>query len=173
MYFQKMEYQYVAISNHPDDVISLSTGEQAEIHAFAHYKGTLRRGLNTSPSGVQKDTESITEDGNTTNDEISCSSSSGTAQDANTSYKNTTDDDDTSVSETENDSGTTKRQDSNDPVDPDFVVMIPRKYGTMMYKRCRSRVAIRRRRQLYKQRKYNQMMYKTKTTSASRRQHSD
>ena len=48
-----MEYQYIAISNHPEDVISLSVGDQAETYAVMHYKGSLRRGLNPSIFGIQ------------------------------------------------------------------------------------------------------------------------
>ena len=89
--FPDMACEYVAISEHPDDVISLSIGHQAETHALAHYKGSLRRGLNPSPSGVQQNKTTTTSNYETqTNvviDELApdngkcCSSYPGTALD--------------------------------------------------------------------------------------------
>ena len=84
-----MEYEYIVISIHPEDVISLSVGDQAETYALTHYKGSLRRGLNPSTSGVQpKDTPTsssknlprngVTDECNPDNGKA-CSSSSGTS----------------------------------------------------------------------------------------------
>ena len=84
-----MAYEYIAISEHPDDVISLSVGSQAETYALAHYKGSLKRGLNPSTSGVQPNKIPTTSSNKSrTNDAVNkcnqhnengCSSSSGTA----------------------------------------------------------------------------------------------
>ena len=84
-----MAYEYIAISEHPDDVISLSIGSEAETYALAHYKGALKRGLNPSTSGVQPNKIPTTSSNNLITDdavnkcnqhnENGCSSSSGTA----------------------------------------------------------------------------------------------
>ena len=42
-----MSYSYIAEGDHPDDVVVLSVGQQAEVYAFSHYRGSLRRGLTT------------------------------------------------------------------------------------------------------------------------------
>ena len=130
--FQKMAYEYIAISEHPDDVISLSIGSEAETYALAHYKGSLKRGLNPSTSGVQPNKIPTTSSNNSiTNDAVNkcnqhnengCSSSSGTACNV-----------------------------TSDEVDGD--VKPPERQH--MPKRCRSQEAIQRRRRLYKLRKQN------------------
>ena len=84
-----MEYEYIAISNHPQDVISLSVGDQAETYALTHYKGSLRRGLNPSTSGVLPKETPTTSSKNLPRNEVTdecnpdngngCSSSSGTS----------------------------------------------------------------------------------------------
>ena len=62
-----MAYEYVAISGHPEDVISISIGNEAESYALAHYKGSLRCGLNPSTSGVLQNVTIITSNTDTTN----------------------------------------------------------------------------------------------------------
>ena len=112
-----MEYRFIAISDHPEDVISLSIDDQAETYAFTHYKGSLRCGLNPSTSGVQlKETPTISSKNSPTNvviDECNpdigkgCSSSSGTSHEeynrhngkgcsssSGTAYENTSDETD-------------------------------------------------------------------------------
>ena len=149
-----MEYKYVAISGHPDDVISLSIGDQAESYALAHYKGSLRCGLNPSTSGVQQNVTCTTSNDDTATKGCSsssgtvpdgcnqgspkgCSSSSGTAHDDTLSAKLNVQQQISSSSETE------IRPNS----DPDDSAEVP--------KRRRSREAIRRCRRLYKIRKRN------------------
>ena len=64
-----MAYEYVAISGHPEDVISISIGNEAESYALAHYKGSLRHGLNPSTSGVLQNVTTMTSNTDTpTND---------------------------------------------------------------------------------------------------------
>ena len=82
-----MEYEYIAISDHPQDVISLSVGDQAETYALTHYKGSLRCGLNPSTSGVLPKETPTTSSKNLPRNEVTnecnpdngkgCSSSSG------------------------------------------------------------------------------------------------
>ena len=89
-----MAYEYIAISDHPDDVISLSVGHQAEIHAHIHYKGLLKNGLNPSPSGVLPNTQSSKLSSEVINpesiDELDCSSPSGTVPTDTTSISTST-----------------------------------------------------------------------------------
>ena len=42
-----MSYSYVAVGDHPDNAVVLSVGQQAEVYAFSHYRGSLQRGLTT------------------------------------------------------------------------------------------------------------------------------
>ena len=87
----EMAYEYVAISSHPEDVISISIGNQAESYALAHYKGSLRRGLNPSTSGVLENVTTMTSNTDTQTNKVpdectsdtekGCSSSSGTVPD--------------------------------------------------------------------------------------------
>ena len=81
--FQKMAYEYIAISDHPDDIITLSVGQEAEAFARIHYKGSLKRGLNPSSPGVLVTSETTTStNNNEVINEFGCSSSSGMAIDA-------------------------------------------------------------------------------------------
>ena len=72
------------MSEHPDDVITLSVGYEAEIYSCIHYKGLLKKSWNPSTSGVLPDKasaiEEITEAGKC-DDENECSSSSDTKSD--------------------------------------------------------------------------------------------
>ena len=149
-----MEYKYVAISGHPDDVISLSIGNEAELYALAHYKGSLRRGLNPSTSGVQQNVTCTTSNDDTATK--GCSSSSGTVPDGCnqgstkgcSSSSGTAHDDTLSAKENEQKQLSSSSETEIRPnSDPDDSAEVP--------KRCRSREAIRRRRRLYKIRKRN------------------
>ena len=160
-----MAYEYVAISEHPDDVISLSIGHQAETHALAHYKGSLRRGLNPRPSGVQQNKTSTTSNYETqTNDVIDelapdngkcCSSSPGTALHDISGTEEMAPKRASSSSGNENEieincdesDDTGSQHIDNDPL---------RKKFMLKPQRCRSQEAIRRCRRLYKLRKRNQ-----------------
>ena len=76
-----MAYEYIAISKHPDNVITLSVGSEAEIYSHINCKGLLRQGLNPSPSGVLPRHESTEKDNtkiNECSDQLDCSSPSGT-----------------------------------------------------------------------------------------------
>ena len=163
--FSDMAYEYVAISKHPDDVISLSVGHQAQTHALAHYKGSLRRGLNPSPSGVQQNKTTTTSNDETPiNDVIAelapdngkcCSSSTGTTLDDISGTKEMAPKQASSSSENENEieidcdesDDTGSQHTENDPL-VQKCMLKPQRY--------RSREAIRRRRRLYKLRKRNQ-----------------
>ena len=127
-----MAYEYIAISDHPDDVISLSVGHQAETHAHIHYKGLLIDGLNPSPSGVLPNTQSSKLSSEVINpeciDELDCSSPSGTVPTDTTSI-----------------STSTVGKDSSLP----GIQHADNHYN----KRKHSREAIRRRRKMYKLRK--------------------
>ena len=159
-----MEYQYIAISDHPDDVISLSVGDQAETYALAHYKGLLRRGLNPSTSGVQLNKTPTTSSKNSPTNEVidecnpdngkGCPSSSQTSHDeynphsgkgcdrsSGTAHEDTSDETDRGKT---NNTGT---------LHTDGKLLM--KKHMLMPKRCRSREAIQRRRQQYKLRKRN------------------
>ena len=129
-----MAYEYIAISDHPDDVISLSVGHQAELHAHIHYKGLLKQGLSPSPSGVLSSKDSIAEDNIEEGehiDELGCSSSSGTIPANNISTA------ESKLTEDSSHTGVPKDQQVN--------------------QRRRSREAIRRRRYLYKLRRQQKL----------------
>ena len=152
-----MAYEYVAISGHPEDVISISIGNEAESYALAHYKGSLRCRLNPSTSGVLQSVTTMTPNTDTpTNDvpdectsdtEKGCSSSSGTAHGDNLAAKETVQ---TPVSS----SSDTEIIPNLDPDDSDDEPLI--KKCMLLPKRCQSRDAIQRCRHLYKIRKRNQ-----------------
>ena len=78
---QKMSYKYIAVSEHPDDVITLSVDYEAKIYSRIHYKGLLKKGWNPSTSGVLPDKASAMEqttEAGKCDDENECSSSSDT-----------------------------------------------------------------------------------------------
>ena len=174
--FSEMAYEYVAISGHPEDVISISIGHQAESYALAHYKGSLRHGLNPSTSGVLQNVTTTTSNTDTPTDDVpddctsdtekgcssssgtvpdecnqdprkGCSSSSGTAHGDNLAAKETVQ---TPVSS----SAETKIRSNSDPDVSDDEPLV--KKCMLLPKRCRSREAIERRCHMYKIRKRNQ-----------------
>ena len=173
--FSEMAYEYVAISGHPEDVISISIGNEAESYALAHYKGSLRRGLNPSTSGVLQNVTTMTSNTDTpTNDvpdectsdtEKGCSSSSGTVPDecnqdprkGCSSSSGTAHGDNSAAKETVqtpvSSSSDTEIKSNVDPDDSDDEPLV--KKCMLLPKRCRSREAIQRRRRLYKIRKRN------------------
>ena len=170
--FSEMAYEYVAISSHPEDVISISIGNQAESYALAHYKGSLRRGLNPSTSGVLQTVTTMTDtptndvpDECTSDTEKGCSSSSGTVPDecnqdtrkGCSSSSGTAHGDTLAAKETVQtpvsvslETGVRSNSDPNDSDDEPLM-----KKCILLPKRCRSREAIQRRRHLYKIRKRN------------------
>ena len=48
-----MDFNYVAVSHHPSDVVVLNTGMYAEVFSFIHYNRELQK-LSSSSSGAQQ-----------------------------------------------------------------------------------------------------------------------
>lgn len=51
-----MDFNYVAVSHHPSDVVVLNTGMYAEVFSFIHYNRELQK-LSSSSSGAQQQQE--------------------------------------------------------------------------------------------------------------------